>query len=388
MIHPSPVQAKNQSPTEVDPLIGQVLGRRFEIVAPIAAGGMGRVYRAIQRPLDRLVALKVLSPNVDGSRDPAFEDRFFFEALMTAKLRHPNTVTLLDYGRSDEGIYFMALELLEGESLQQLLVRAGPMSWPRALAIGAQVARSLREAHVLGLIHRDLKPGNIMVQPDGPFGDRVKVLDFGLVACAKNLAEAARAEATRPSEDNAVLGSPLYMAPEQAKNEADLRSDIYSLGVVLFAAMSGRAPFSGKNTLEILLKHMQQAPPRLATLAEVPPDVDALVMKCLAKAPEQRFQTMDEFLFAVHQLIRSHDLGGVFVEDSGPLSLAAGGFGPRPAEVSPPSQTPTPPPLPSGTPPPREASEGPIRRPTQGLLAPRQRPSAPVAVKTGEPVLR
>ena len=348
MLQPTPVEAEGQSLTEVDPLIGQVLGRRFEIVAPIAVGGMGRVYQAIQRPLDRLVALKVLSPKADGSRDSAFEDCFFFEALMTARLRHPNTVMLLDYGRSDEGIYFMALELLDGESLQQLLTRTGPMGWPRALAIGAQVARSLREAHLLGLVHRDLKPANIMVQPDGPFGDRVKVLDFGLVAWARNLAEAARAEAMHAAEENMVLGSPLYMAPEQAQNEADLRSDIYSLGVVLFAAVSGRAPFLGKNTFEILWKHMYQEPPRLGTIAEVPPDVEALVMKCLAKAPEQRFQTMDAFLFAVHQVIRSHDMGGVYVEDSGPLPLAIGDPAPRPAEALPPAQTPTPPPLPTG----------------------------------------
>ena len=110
-----------------DPLIGTILGGRFEIVAPIAAGGMGRIYRAIQRPLDRLVALKVLNPNVNGSRDPNFEERFFLEALMTAKLRHPNTVTLYDYGRSEEGIYFMALELLEGQTLQQILVKGGPI---------------------------------------------------------------------------------------------------------------------------------------------------------------------------------------------------------------------------------------------------------------------
>ena len=296
---------------EVDPLIGQVFCRRFEIVAPIAAGGMGKIYRAIQRPLDRLVALKVLNPRFDA---PSFEERFFIEALMTAKLRHPNTVTLLDYGRSDEGIYFMALELIEGESLQQLLVRNGPLPWPRALIIGAQVARALREAHLLGLVHRDLKPGNIMVLPEGALGDRVKVLDFGLVKCVESLAEVAREEAGGLTGAGVVLGSPLYMAPEQARKEVDLRSDIYSLGAVLFAAMAGRTPFLGKKSLELLLKHMREAPPRLATLADVPDDVDALVMKCLAKAPEGRFQTMDEFLLAVHRVVRAHDLGGVLVE--------------------------------------------------------------------------
>jgi serine/threonine-protein kinase len=309
---------RRSPPTEVgaavDPLIGQVLCRRFEIVAPIAAGGMGQVYRAIQRPLERQVALKVLNPGFDASRDPAFEERFFFEALMTAKLRHPNTVMLLDYGRSDEGLYFMALELLEGETLQQLLVRCGPLPWPRALAIGAQVARALREAHRLGLVHRDLKPGNIMVSDEGPLGDRVKVLDFGLVKCVESLAETARKDSLELTEAGIVLGSPLYMAPEQAKKAVDLRSDIYSLGAVLFAAVAGRTPFLGKKPFELLFKHMHEEPPRLASLADVPDDVDALVMKCLAKAPEQRFQTMDELILAVHQVVRAHELGGLFVE--------------------------------------------------------------------------
>lgn len=300
--------------TEADPLIGQVLCGRFEILAPIAAGGMGKIYRAIQRPLDRLIALKVLNPHFDASKDPSFQERFFFEALMTAKLRHPNTVTLLDYGRTDEGLYFMALELLEGESLQQLLVRHTRLPWARALAIGAQVARSLREAHLLGLVHRDLKPGNIMVLSEGPLGDRVKVLDFGLVKCVESPAETPNERMTDLTEAGVVLGSPLYMAPEQARKEADVRSDIYSLGAVLFASISGRTPFTGKKPFELLIKHMHEEPPRLASLADVPKDVDELVMRCLAKTPEERFQSMDELLLAMQQAVREHQLGGLYVE--------------------------------------------------------------------------
>ncbi len=275
-----------------DPLIGKVLGGRFEIVAPIGAGGMARVYRAIQRPLDRPVALKVLHPLFDTSLDPEFEKRFLLEAAMTAKVKHPNIVTVHDYGRSEDGTYFIAMELVEGETLHRLLKRTGPLPWPRAFSLGAQVARSLRQAHQLGLVHRDLKPANIMVLPDG---EAVKVLDFGLV---KNvgLAFADTPGATAITQASRVLGSPLYMAPEQVRNKADARSDIYSLGIVLYQAIAGRTPFVGEDLADILVRHLREKPPELRALAPVPAQVNGLVMRCLEKEPGARFQSMDELL--------------------------------------------------------------------------------------------
>jgi serine/threonine-protein kinase len=265
---------------------------------------MGRIYRAIQRPLGRLVALKVLNPHFDAAGDPNFEERFFLEASMTARLRHANTVTIYDYGRSEEGIYFMALELLEGQTLRELVASEGPIGWSRALRIGAQVAGSLREAHGLGLVHRDLKPANIMVLPEGPLGDRVKVLDFGLV---KHVAPVA-AQATQEMLENltaagVVLGSPLYMAPEQAQKATDPRSDLYSLGAVLFTAIAGRPPFLGKKPLDLMVKHLCDPPPELTTFATVPKAVNALVMRCLEKAPEARFQDADELLRAIREAL-------------------------------------------------------------------------------------
>ncbi|MDX2009919.1 MAG: serine/threonine-protein kinase [Myxococcaceae bacterium] len=296
-----------------DPLLGKVLSGRFQIVEPLGVGGMGRVYKAIQQPLDRVVALKVLNPRYDGTKDPGFERRFFLEASMTAKLKHPNTITVHDYGRTDEGIYFIAMEYLEGETLQQVLAREGPMPWQRALAVAAQVARSLREAHKLGLVHRDLKPANVMLLSEGTGGDVVKVLDFGLVkAFASDLMSKSDTELTQAG---VLLGSPLYMAPEQAKAETDQRTDIYALGVLTFQCIAGRPPFQGRESIDIIVKHVKEKPPELSSLKpEIPPEVNALVMKCLEKAPAARFQTMDELLEAMRVAMSGQGMSGIFVD--------------------------------------------------------------------------
>jgi serine/threonine protein kinase len=305
-----------------DPLLGKVLGGRYEIVAPLGSGGMAQVYRAIQHPLERLVAIKVLQPQFDTPTEGEFEKRFLFEASMTARLQHPNTVTVHDYGRSEDGLYFIAMELVEGETLQRVLKETGRLPWSRALALGAQVAGALRQAHQLGLIHRDLKPSNIMLLPDG---EAVKVLDFGLVKSVEPLASTRGDGPSSISHASAVLGSPLYMSPEQIRGQADARSDIYSLGIVLFQAIAGRTPFSAENPMEILVQHLRQEPPQLRDLAEVPLDVNGLVMKCLEKRPDSRFQTMGELLEALRKAM----------EGMGPLGPAPtlGSFNSAPSLV-------------------------------------------------------
>src|SRR5437868_11972496 len=164
---------------EPDPLLGRVLNDRYKIVEQIGQGGMGRVYRALQAPLDRVVALKVLG--ADHDRDPNFYKRFFLEASVTAKLTHPNTITLYDYGRTDDGIFFIAMEFLNGRTLSQVMQSDGPLAQERVIHIAQQICRSLREAHSLGIIHRDLKPANVMLLLERDDQDFVKVLDFGLV---------------------------------------------------------------------------------------------------------------------------------------------------------------------------------------------------------------
>ncbi|MFO0601228.1 MAG: serine/threonine-protein kinase [Myxococcaceae bacterium] len=314
----SEVDAPGSDAPASDPLVGQVLSGRFEIVQPIGVGGMGRVYKAVQRPLGREVALKVLNPRYDGTKDPGFERRFFLEASMTAKLKHPNTITVHDYGRTDDGIYFIAMEYLEGETLQKVLTENGRLPWARALFIAGQVARSLREAHKLGLVHRDLKPANVMLLTEGTGGDTVKVLDFGLVKSFtpdKPKTEEEAVDRTGLTQAGVLLGSPLYMAPEQARGEADPRTDIYALGVLLFQVLAGRPPFVSRESIDVIVKHIREKPPELRSLApEIPLEVNALVMKCLEKEPAARFQSMDELLDAMRMATAGQGLSGAFAD--------------------------------------------------------------------------
>ncbi|WP_257456138.1 protein kinase domain-containing protein [Archangium lipolyticum] len=291
--------SQGPSDTGADPLIGRTLNGRFSILEPIGIGGMGRVYRAQQTPLDRVVALKVLNPNFPTSKDPGFQKRFLREASLSSKLRHPNTVTVIDYGQTDDGIYYIAMEYLEGRTLGQVLSDVGPLPWARALNIAQQVCRSLREAHNQGIVHRDLKPANIMLLNEAD-QDLVKVLDFGLVkSIAPGSEETPNPEIT---QSGTFLGSPAYMAPEQARNESDVRSDVYSLGVVLYQMLVGRPPFVSKDHIELIFAHHKELPPALSSVRpdiSVPQEIETLVRRCLAKDPAQRFQTMDELLEAM-----------------------------------------------------------------------------------------
>src|SRR5712692_3562060 len=295
----------------VDPLWRRVLNDRFTILEPIGSGGMGKVYRAVQAPLDRVVALKVLNPSYANGKDPEFRRRFFLEASLTSKLRHPNTITVIDYGQTPDGIFYIAMEYLEGETLSQHLTKSGPLRWMRCLHITQQICRSLREAHKLGVIHRDLKPANVMLLTEDRESDMVKVLDFGLVksfiseeggrSVPMDLSPPGNGGELSPevTHGGMFLGSPQYMAPEQARNKADQRSDIYSLGATLYHMMVGRPPFWAKDSIEVIFMHINEPvpPPRsVRPDLEIPPEVEAVVMKCLEKRASKRFQSMEEVL--------------------------------------------------------------------------------------------
>ncbi len=285
-----------------DPLVGKVLAGKYLLQALVAKGGMGRIYRAEQQPIGRTVAVKLLSMEGTHARDPNFEQRFSLEAATLGRLRHPNTITMFDYGAlPDEGVYYIAMELVEGENLARIVKRDGPFTPGRAVRVVYEVARALVEAHDLGIVHRDLKPANIMISNTDE-GERVKVLDFGIAKATTGRDQELTAAQT-------LMGSPKFMSPEQIRHEGvDQRSDIYSLGVVLFYLMTGKEPFRGATPVETLVAHLNQPIPALAENGvTVPPGVEAVVRRCLEKRPADRYHSSVELKIALKRALVSLD---------------------------------------------------------------------------------
>jgi serine/threonine-protein kinase len=271
--------------------IGSLLAGRYEITAPIATGGMGEVWKARDRVLDRIVAAKVLRSEYTG--DPSFLARFRNEARHTAGLTHPNIASVYDYGETvdDSGtqqLAFLVMEFVEGQPLVSILHEEGrlPVDW--TLHVLSQSADGLSAAHRAGVVHRDIKPGNLMVRPDGV----VKLTDFG-IAQARDAAPLTRT--------GMVVGTAQYLSPEQAQGmEVTAASDVYSLGVVAYECLSGARPFDGASQVAIALAHINRPPPPLP--AEVPPAVRLLVERALAKDPADRFADGGAFAEAIRRV--------------------------------------------------------------------------------------
>jgi beta-lactam-binding protein with PASTA domain/tRNA A-37 threonylcarbamoyl transferase component Bud32 len=261
--------------------VPRVFSERYELTHLIARGGMAEVYRARDRLLDRPVALKVLFPEL--SVDRAFVERFRREAQNAAKLSHPNIVPVFDWGE-DTGSYFIVMEFIDGRALSAVLREAGPLDPNRAADIASQVAAGLASAHRHGVVHRDMKPGNVLITDDG----QVKVTDFG-IARAINTEESL-------NQTGAVMGTATYFSPEQAEGiGVDHRTDIYSLGVVLFEMLTGRPPFLGDTPVSVASKHVRDIAPMPRELLEtVPVEIEAVTMKAMAKLPDQRYADADE----------------------------------------------------------------------------------------------
>jgi serine/threonine-protein kinase len=285
-----------------DPLIGRVINERFRVTSVLARGGMGKVYLAEQAPLGRACALKVLNPDYARGQDPEFHKRFFLEASIASKLAHPNTVTIYDFGKTDDGIYYMAMEYLDGLTLHRAIREAGHFSEERTAHVARQICRGLREAHSLGVVHRDLKPANIFLIEHADETDFVKILDFGLV---KNVGEnEGRFEDL--TQAGLFMGSPKYMAPEQIRGErVDARTDVYALGVVMCEMITGKVPFDRPTSVKILMAHAKEPAPALRTLnpnVAISSAFEEMVARCLAKSPDDRYRSMDEVLAALKRL--------------------------------------------------------------------------------------
>ncbi len=319
--------ALSKSTGAPDPLVGRVINDRFKISALIARGGMGKVYRAEQAPLGRICAIKVLNPNYAGEHDPEFHKRFFLEASIASKLTHPNTVTIFDYGRTEDDIYYMAMEYLEGHTLHRA-IREGFFPEERAAHIARQICRALREAHSLGVIHRDLKPANIFLVEHGDETDFVKVLDFGLV---KNVSGDKGEDLT---QTGLFMGSPKYMAPEQIRGDkVDARTDIYALGIIMYEMITGKVPFDRPNSVNILMAHVNEEPPPLRQMnpaIQISAQIEDTVARCMAKDPDQRFRSMDEVLAALKRIGGAAITGTVSGVGTGEYrSLSGSGSGPQ-----------------------------------------------------------
>ncbi|MGH2398394.1 MAG: Stk1 family PASTA domain-containing Ser/Thr kinase [bacterium] len=259
---------------------GTVIAQRYEILEPIGQGGMAHVYRARRRPDGQIVALKVLYEHYAGA--PEFVTRFQREARSAASLTHPHVVRILDSGR-DNGTWFIAMEHVEGETLKQLVAREGALPVERACQIAGQVCEALEYAHSRGIVHRDIKPQNILVSSGGA----VKVADFGIARAV------AASTITQPGS---VVGSAQYLSPEQARGDAaGEASDLYALGIVLYEMVTGRLPFDGETPVALALKHIQETPPPPRTLDErISPRVERIILCAMAKQPEMRYSSAAE----------------------------------------------------------------------------------------------
>jgi serine/threonine-protein kinase len=285
---------------------------RYVIESEIGRGAMGVVFKATDSVLQRTVAVKTVNMALEKDHADKYEARFYQEARAAGALNHPNIVTVYDAGKAGDVVY-MAMEYIQGVELRTLFVEGQPMGVPQALSIAAQVAEGLGYAHQQGVVHRDIKPANIMVVADGP----VKITDFGIARMR------ASADLT---QTGVMLGSPKYMSPEQVIGKrADHRSDIFSLGVILYEMLTGAAPFSGENVTALMYQIVNFAPPAPSTVnSQVPEMLDFVVAKTLAKPLEDRYQDAREVARDLRECERSFAAPLATTLSGRPLGLASG----------------------------------------------------------------
>jgi serine/threonine-protein kinase len=306
---PSPLAHTLPEPT-ADPLVGQLVAGRYRVLGQLGEGGMGNVYRAVQETIEKKVALKVLKAEYSSSPDMVV--RFHREAVSACRIKHPNVVDVFDLGQLEDGRFYIAMDLLEGRDLADVLSKAGSLPAQRAVTIALQICRALNAAHQSGIVHRDLKPENVFLHRTSDGDEIVKIVDFGI---AHLLAQEPDRRKSAPMIEHAadgsrkltsagmIFGTPEYMAPEQASGgNIDHRADIYATGIILYKMLTGHAPFSGESFLEVLEKQVTQPPPRMSKVKsdlDIPKELEQVVMRSLAKKPDERFATMARFARAI-----------------------------------------------------------------------------------------
>ena len=282
---------------------GLIIAKKYCILEKIGAGGMATVYRARHLAFNEIRAIKVVNQRL---ADENFLKRFKGEAIITRKLQHPNAVRVDDFDFTEDGRPFIVMEYVEGESLRKILKTQGPLGADRALRIARQVAEALKAAHALGIIHRDIKPDNVLLAEVGGQKDFVKVLDFGIAKVQEGAFEVSEGEDFAPTQAGFVVGTPAYISPEQARGkkagEIDGRADLYSLGVVVYEMLTGELPFHSETSMEMILHHLHTPvtpPHKLKPQLGIPLPLSRLLLKAMEKEREDRFQSADEMLEAL-----------------------------------------------------------------------------------------
>jgi len=299
--------------TSALPEPGQVIAGKYTVSKKLGEGGFGAVYIAQQEHVDRPVVIKALHPQLTAN--PEMVQRFLVEAKASSKVRHPNVVTIYDFGYTDAGMGYLVMELIEGEELNDLLKAAGRFQWRRTLKICASVAGALAEAHAINIVHRDIKPQNVMLTRAGADTDFVKVLDFGI-------AKLREGQETKLTQTGMVMGTPSYMSPEQLEGqEVGPPTDTYALGCMMSRMLTGSLPFKADTMTALIVKHLTEEPPvpsKKAPDAGIPKEVDALVMACMAKKPKDR-PSMADLQQQIHAIL---DGGSAAMSGGGGLKMA------------------------------------------------------------------